>query len=298
MHDFLRSMAAASARRAKQARSREPLAALRSRALRTPPPRRLVRHASGFDLIAEIKPAAPSSGRLLDDRSLTAACIASRAECYASAGAAAVSVVTEPTAFHGDLGHLAAASRVSAVPTMRKDFLVDPYQVFEARACGAGGVLLILRLLDDTRLSEMIDAAGESGVFVLVEAFDEADLERASALVVGHAARQGRAPLLLGVNCRDLATLRADAARLPRLARMLPGGVGRVAESGIETPADVAPIAAAGYDLALVGSALMRAADPAAVVAGMIARGRRARSAARVDDGRTGRRRTIMEGSE
>src|SRR5262249_56788312 len=128
-------------------------------------------------------------------------------DAYAGAGAAAVSVLTEPTRFDGSLAHLTAAVQALAprsVPAMRKDFLVDPYQVFEARAAGAGGVLVILRMLakEDTRA--LIDCAGALGMFVLLEAFDARDIALMHELID---AQRGATPLLAGVNCRDLATL-------------------------------------------------------------------------------------------
>src|SRR5690606_28046720 len=157
---------------------------------------------------------------------------------------------------------------------MRKDFLVSPRQVLEARAAGAGGVLLIVAMLDDAALGEMLAAAREQGLFVLLEAFDEPDLERAAALLAG-GTTPGDALVLVGVNSRDLRTLAVDPERLARLAPRLPAGIAAVAESGLHTPADAATAAALGYRLALVGTALMRAADPARLAADMLAAGRR-----------------------
>lgn len=270
-------MAAASACRAKEARSREPFAVIRRRAVRTAAPPPLALHASRFDLIAEIKLRAPSARGLGAATPATPELIATRAAHYAEAGAAAVSVLTEPDRFSGHLDHLAAASRVCDVPTIRKDFLVDPYQMFEARACGAGGALLILRMLDDSRLREMIGAAEEAGLFVLLEAFDALDLARVASLTDRHRARRGGPCVLVGLNCRDLTTLGVDSSRFVIPATSFPAGVARVAESGIETPDDAARVAALGYDMALVGGVLMRAADPRAAVRGLIEAGRAAR---------------------
>jgi indole-3-glycerol phosphate synthase len=132
-------------------------------------------------------------------------------------------------------------------------------------------VLLIIAMLDDVVLAEMLAAAREHGLFVLLEAFDEADLERAGPLLHGTSAG---APVLVGVNSRDLRSLAVDPARLARLAPLLPPGVPAVAESGLHTTADAAEAAALGYRLALVGTALMRAQDPGALVGAMLAAGR------------------------
>jgi indole-3-glycerol phosphate synthase len=262
----------ASARRAAVARAREPLGALLRRALEAPPAPALGLRPDGFDLIAEFKRRAPSAGRLAGGTRCEPADAARRARVYARAGAAAVSVLTEPEEFDGRLADLDAAARAIPVPVLRKDFLVDPYQVAEARAAGAGGVLLILRLLDARRLGEMIAACAECRLFALFEAFDERDLERAAEAAARATARGVTA--LVGVNSRDLRTLRVDADRLSRLAGRLPPGVTRVAESGLGTPAEARAAAASGYDAALVGSALMRAPRPGHLARRLIAAGR------------------------
>ena len=154
---------------------------------------------------------------------------------------------------------------------------MDPYQIFDARACGAGGALLILRMLDETRVVEMLDAAGEAGLFVLLEAFDAEDLARARSLVDRAGASSSRPCVLVGLNCRDLATMAVEPSRLAIPAAEFPAGAARVAESGIETPAGAARVAELGYDLALVGRALMRAEDPRAAVRDMLEAGRAAR---------------------
>jgi indole-3-glycerol phosphate synthase len=274
MSAFLEEMAAASCERVRAARSRRSLAGLESAARATPPPPPLRLAASGFDLIAELKLRSPAAGELKpanDD-------LAARVAGYARAGAAAVSVLTEPSRFDGSLAHLSAAAQVLTplgVPAMRKDFLVDPYQVFEARAAGAGGVLVILRMLprEDTRA--LIDCAGALGLFVLLEAFDARDIALMHELI---AAYRGASALLAGVNCRDLATLEVVPARLLELAPLLPSGVPRVAESGVGTPQDARAVAAAGYSLALVGSALMRGDDPQGLAAALLRAGRAARA--------------------
>ena len=160
------------------------------------------------------------------------------------------------------------------VPGMRKDFLVDADQVLEARAAGAGGVLLIVRMLSREALAALIECAREHGLFVLLEAFDAEDVERMHEVI---AADAGRSTLLAGVNCRDLTSLAVVPARLLELAPLLPPGVPHVAESGVESAADAGRLARAGYGLILVGSALMRGADPAALAEKLLAAGRAAR---------------------
>ncbi|HTL90725.1 MAG TPA: hypothetical protein VL176_00185, partial [Steroidobacteraceae bacterium] len=162
------------------------------------------------------------------------------------------------------------------VPAMRKDFLIDPYQVLEARVAGAGGVLLIVRMLSAAALSGLIGCAREHGLFVLLEAFDEADLERMHEAIEVDA---GRSTLLAGVNCRDLTTLEVIPERLLELLPLMPRGVPRVAESGVEGSADAARLARAGYGLILVGSVLMRADDPAGLARLLLESGRAAREA-------------------
>src|SRR5260221_459980 len=196
---------------------------------------------------------------------------------YAEAGAAAVSVLTEPSRFDGSMRHLELAVRALAdrIPAMRKDFLVDPYQILETRLAGAGGVLLILRMLGEAQIAALLECALELKLFVLLEAFDEADIARATGLVNQYrTARQ----LLGGLNCRDLHTLKVVPGRLEQLARTLPDSVPRVAESGVATAADAGRIAVAGYELALVGTALMEALEPLQLVRAMLSAGRNERA--------------------
>jgi indole-3-glycerol phosphate synthase len=146
---------------------------------------------------------------------------------------------------------------------MRKDFLVDPYQVLEARAAGAGGVLIILRMLPRRRIVELLDAAADHGMFVLLEAFDAVDLELAHELVATRTAGGPGGAMLVGVNCRDLKSLKVVKERFAALAPLLPAGSPAVAESGVESAADARRMAALGYRLALIGTALMAREDPA-----------------------------------
>ncbi len=258
--------------RAKAARARESLSSLQQRALDTPAPPALSLNDAGFDVIAEIKRRSPAEGALAADDDDVEATVAARAAVYADAGACAISVLTEPERFDGDLSHLAAAAGAAtprSVPVMRKDFLTDPYQVFEARAAGAGGVLLITAMLSDESLGEMLDAAEEAGLFALIEAFDADDIERGCAL-----ASNRDAVILQGLNTRNLHTLDVDMARLDRLAHHFPDTWPAVAESGVAGPADAARIRGLGYRLALVGTALMRADDPGQALGALLAAGR------------------------
>lgn len=230
----------------------------------------------GFDIIAEIKEESPSEGRLSvagDDRE-------QRALGYADAGAAAISVLTEPFRFAGEIGHLEAVVDIVAgrVPVMRKDFLVDTCQVLEARAAGASGVLLIAAILEDDELRSMLDCAHEHEMFVLLEAFDDADVERCCKLLElsQHREAANDRRLLLGVNCRDLRTLGIDPVRFEHYATLLPNDVVTVAESGVVDASDAARVASQGYSMALIGTALMRADDPAGLLADMLASGRSA----------------------
>jgi len=208
--------------------------------------------AADFEVFAEVKRRSPSRGALAIDVDPAA-----RARLYADAGAAVISVLTEPTRFAGSLDDLAAASSVGR-PVMRKDFLVDPVQLLEARAYGASGALLIAAMLPGDRLARMVDAAAELGLFVLLEAFDAGDLER-----IGGVLDRG-AIARVGVNCRDLRTLDVDPDRFAALAPHLPAPA--IAESGLHTAADVRRVKALGYRGILVGTALMRAVDPAALL--------------------------------
>jgi indole-3-glycerol phosphate synthase len=269
--DFLASMATASHRRLDRARAQVGERELVHRVGEMPPPVPLALSAAGFDLIAELKRRSPSAGPL------AAADLepVRQAQAYAAGGACALSVLTEPDSFSGDLAHLTEVARaLPAVPVMRKDFLVGPYQVLEARAAGASGVLLIAAMLKPEQLEGIARLALGLGLFVLLEIFDQGDLARCGATL--ELPRTGH-QLLLGVNCRDLRTLQVDFGRFAALAPALPAGVPWVAESGIESEQEAAVVSSLGYRLGLVGTALMRAGDPATTCARLLAAGRAAR---------------------
>ncbi len=264
MSGFLDQMAKSSAARAADAMRLEAAGALERRARQVPPAPPLRLSDGGFDVIAELKLRSPAAGALAAPDEPWPR----RVDAYARAGAAAVSVLTEPTRFDGSLEHLRDASRVLAplgVPAMRKDFLVDPYQVLEARAAGAGGVLLILRMLSHAQSAELLDCSAAHGLFVLLEAFDEADLDAAAALLAGRRPADGA--VLVGVNCRDLQSLQVVPARFAPLARRLPAGWPAVAESGVANAADAQVMKDLGYRLALIGTALMTRTDPGRLLA-------------------------------
>lgn len=259
MSRFLAEMEAGSRRRLEDARRIRPFPLVEEEAGARLPARSLAGFGARFDLIAEIKPRSPARGRL-PDRDPVA-----QAEQYLAGGAAMLSVLTEPDVFGGSLPLLERVSGFASLPVMRKDFLVDPYQVYEARAAGADGVLLVGRLLDDASLGLMLAAVRELDMFALLEAFHGDELDRLAAAPGAH---------LLGVNCRDLDTLRVEPDRHGALAGKLPIGRVTVAESGAARPEDTARLAGMGYGAVLVGTALMEADEPSALVAALVEAGR------------------------
>ncbi|MEE4185964.1 MAG: indole-3-glycerol-phosphate synthase [Gammaproteobacteria bacterium] len=271
--DFLQEMAVASRRRDAAARQVMSDAQLRSQLLCVPPPRPLRLQPTGFDIIAEIKKRSPAEG----DLGTLLQSPAEQGAAYASGGAAALSVLTEPERFSGDLDDLQAVSNaVPHLPVMRKDFLVSRYQVREARLAGASGVLLIAAMLSADELEPLFAAAFELDMFVLLEVFTAAELDACLPVLerLGPAADpNGQCRYLLGVNCRNLRTLQVDFAHFARVRPHLPAGIPWVAESGLQDADQATELAALGYRLALVGTTLMRSPDPAAQVARLRAAG-------------------------
>jgi indole-3-glycerol phosphate synthase len=222
--------------------------------------------AGSVGMIAEVKRRSPSAGPIapaLDPARL--------AHDYVRGGAAAISVLTDTRHFGGSLADLAAVRRAVALPVLRKDFLIDPVQVVESRAAGASAVLLIVRILDPAELRALSALARDLGLARLVEIHSRAELDRAVEL----------APEAIGVNSRDLDTLQVLLDAAGPLLGEIPEGILAVAESGISTRADVTRMAAFGADAVLVGTALARAADPAAAVAALAGVPRRAPGAHR-----------------
>lgn len=265
MSRFLEDMSARSWRRLEEAKGAVPSEALGETLESAPAPRPLGAFGRSFDVIAELKPRSPSEG------SFESRDPVSTARAYEAGGAALLSVLTEPHAFGGSLDDLRAISAAAGVPVMAKDFLVDPYQVGQARAAGADGVLIIVRMLDDRTMAAMIETASSLGMFCLVEAFDADDLTRINDFDLPGSG------VLVGVNCRDLVTLEVRPERHRELAPMLPEGIATVAESGIETVGDAERVAAAGYGSVLVGSALMRSDEPEGFVRSLRGAGRSSR---------------------
>ena len=212
--------------------------------------------ASGIAVIAELKKASPSRGMIRG--TLHVGSIASGLE---AAGAAALSVLTEEQFFHGGLYDLGEASAATQLPCLRKDFMVDEFQLLEARANRADAVLLILAALDDLVVSNFLSRSRELGLDALCEVHDERELER--AFILGAE--------IIGVNNRNLNTLAVDLATAERLAPKIPPGVLRIAESGIQSGADLRRLRACGYDACLVGESLMRADTPAEALTKMLA---------------------------
>ena len=205
----------------------------------------------GISLIAEMKRASPSQGPIRP-----AASVADVVRAYQSAGARAVSVLTEPTHFGGSLDDLVEARAACDLPLLRKDFVVDEYQVLEARAAGADAVLLIVAALGRERLPELMAAASDLGMDSLVEVHDEDEVE-----VAVEAGAE-----VIGINNRDLHSLDVDPGTTFRLLADVPAGTVVVAESGITERGHVAELEDAGVDAILVGDALMRADDPATAI--------------------------------
>jgi indole-3-glycerol phosphate synthase len=205
-----------------------------------------LRRGGGVGVIAELKAQSPSAGLLRSNYD-----VAAGAAAYARAGARALSILTEPHFFGGRPADLATARAACALPVLRKDFVIDPYQVVEARAHGADAVLLIVRLLDDRALVSLLGEARRWGMEALVEAHTAEEVQRAL--------RAGAS--LLGLNSRDLDTLQMDPGAFARLSRGIPADRTVVAESGVKTPEDVRALKALGIHAVLIGESFLRQPD-------------------------------------
>lgn len=206
-------------------------------------------------VIAECKRASPSKGVIREDYDPVAFSLE-----YESAGAAAISVLTEPDFFGGSLEHLAAVAASVRIPVLRKDFMLDEFQILEACAAGADAILLIVAALEDAQLRDLNDAARLLQMDVLCEVHDSEELAR--ALDLGFE--------ILGVNCRNLKTLAVDRTVHAELAALLPSDCLRVAESGISTTSDLARLQGLGYDAFLVGESLMKQPSPGTALGDLI----------------------------
>jgi indole-3-glycerol phosphate synthase len=260
MPDVLEAIVAATRRIVAVRREREPDAELEARASQQQPRTGRFREALSVpqrvNIIAECKRRSPSRGVLRAAYDPVAL-----ATGYERAGAAALSILTEPTFFDGALEHLVAVRDAVGLPLLRKDFIVDSYQLLEARASGADAVLLIVAALSDRELRTLLSAARAIGLAALVEVHEEAEIER--ALEAGAD--------IIGVNNRNLRTLEVSVHISELAAARIPGTVVAVSESGLKTPDDVARLQALGYRAFLIGERLMTAADPAAALSDLLA---------------------------
>jgi len=231
-------------------------AALWAKAAAVEPARDIAAALRGGTIIAELKRRSPSGGTLRAELD----CAALAAD-YQTAGAAAISVLTDGPDFGGSLADLAAVRGAVDLPVLRKDFIVAPAQVAEARVAGADWVLLIVALFDDALLEACLDAVQRAGAAAIVEVHDRDEARRATAAGAS----------CIGVNNRDLRTLTSDLATFARVRPAIPDSVVCIAESGVRQAEDVARLVGEGADAVLVGESLLRAADPAAACAGMVA---------------------------
>lgn len=254
--DFVSRILASTRERVEEAKKRVSLEEMKDRALERPAALSLAQVLRWFHIrvIAEIKRVSPSKGPLRPDLDP-----ASLAWTYYQNGASAISVLTEPTHFGGSLDDLLAAKKGlkgKLVPLLRKDFIIDPYQVYESRANAADAILLIVAILDDQKLSELLNLSYDLGMRSLVEVHDEKDVERAVAIRAG----------IVGINNRDLKTFKVDINTTARLRSLIPPDRIVVSESGIRTREDMDALWTRKVNAVLIGESLVTAPDPGAVL--------------------------------
>jgi indole-3-glycerol phosphate synthase len=258
--DILEAIVGATRRVVALRQAREPMAALEPRAMKQCPRGERFREALAAEgrvnVIAECKRRSPARGVLRADYDPVAL-----ARSYEAAGAAALSILTEPTFFDGALDHLRQVRAAVQLPLLRKDFIVEEYQLLEARANGADAVLLIVAALADAALRRLHQHAQTLGLAVLVEVHDVAELERAIAA----------GAVIIGVNNRNLRTLEVSTKASEDIARRLPRAVTAVSESGLRSAGDLSRLRALGYRAFLIGERFMTAPDPGAALKDLVA---------------------------
>ena len=261
MSDILARIAAYKRIEAAERKAKTPQAEIEALAKAASPPRGFRRtlqaaHAPGrLALIGEIKRASPSRGLIRADFDPVAL-----AKAYEAGGAACLSILTDGPSFQGAEAYLSDARAAVALPCLRKDFMLDPWQIAESRAFGADCILVILAMVDDAIARDLMSEAARFGMDVLTEAHDEAEMARAAALGAN----------MVGVNNRDLRTFEVDLANTERLAKLAPPDALLVTESGVFTPADAARLERSGASAMLVGESLMRQADVAAATRALL----------------------------
>lgn len=261
---ILDDLVAATKARMRREQALVPLAAMKMQAEATPKPERqatlvaLRRQPNQpLNVIAEVKKASPSKGLIAADFNPVAT-----AKEYAAAGVSAISVLTEPDYFQGNIDFLKQIAAQVDLPLLRKDFTIDPYMIYEARAAGASLILLIVAILDDTQLRDYLQLARKLGLAAIVEAHSADEVQR--ALAAGAE--------IIGVNNRDLRTFTVDLNNSVRLRQVVPADKIFIAESGVHTAADAKVLADAGADTILVGEAFMRADNKQALLAELVGR--------------------------
>jgi|TARA_B100001250_G_C19815626_1_gene798164 indole-3-glycerol phosphate synthase len=270
-NSFLKKMADYSYERVLKAKKLEPEAQLIEIVKKTMSPPPIVLD-NQFNIIAEIKKRSPAKGNLQNSNFS----LEQQLKSYALANPMAISILTEPEEFKGSLTDLSFAAGIMnkyKIPVMRKDFLVDPYQLLEAKKMGASGVLLITSILSYEQIDSLLSCASENHLFVLLEAFDHKDLEIINKINLEKYINSA-CQILCGINCRNLKTLEISFDRFKHLSKLLPKNIISVAESGIENTEHIRSIINLGFSAALIGSKLMESSNPEKLLNELITEGR------------------------